>query len=241
MRHGRAPTGLVDHWIERLGRVLLAGKGYTSKRDEAELPAHRRRVCRHPRHACAEGQGGRRRRDLRQILARWATTTWRSSWPSQDCEVNCARPDGLCAVLHLQHGRGPCASTAASLAVKAAPTAAELVLDSIERAMLEATARRPRFHAPAPFLGTGAKAARHHFGWVHKMGEGWLLTAEMMELVQSGYGNIVCAQPFGCLPNHIVRQGHDQQDPSAVSRMPTSPPSTTTPAPPRSTRKTASS
>ncbi len=40
-----------------------------------------------------------------------------------------------------------------------------------------------------------------------KMGEGWLLTAEMMELVQIGYGNIVCAQPFGCLPNHICGKG----------------------------------
>ena len=40
-----------------------------------------------------------------------------------------------------------------------------------------------------------------------KMGEGWLLTAEMMELIESGYGNIVCTQPFGCLPNHIVGKG----------------------------------
>ena len=39
------------------------------------------------------------------------------------------------------------------------------------------------------------------------MGEGWLLTAEMIELVQGGYGNIVCAQPFGCLPNHVVGRG----------------------------------
>ena len=41
----------------------------------------------------------------------------------------------------------------------------------------------------------------------NKMGEGWLLTAEMIELVEGGYGNIVCAQPFGCLPNHIVGKG----------------------------------
>lgn len=40
-----------------------------------------------------------------------------------------------------------------------------------------------------------------------KMGEGWLLTAEMIELTEGGYGNIVCAQPFGCLPNHIVGKG----------------------------------
>ena len=40
-----------------------------------------------------------------------------------------------------------------------------------------------------------------------KMGEGWLLTAEMVELIHSGVENIVCTQPFGCLPNHIVGKG----------------------------------
>ncbi|MDO4356505.1 MAG: 2-hydroxyacyl-CoA dehydratase [Clostridia bacterium] len=40
-----------------------------------------------------------------------------------------------------------------------------------------------------------------------KMGEGWLLTAEMIELIRGGYENIVSAQPFGCLPNHIVAKG----------------------------------
>ena len=40
-----------------------------------------------------------------------------------------------------------------------------------------------------------------------KMGEGWLLPAEMLELYDSGIKNIVCAQPFGCLPNHICGKG----------------------------------
>lgn len=40
-----------------------------------------------------------------------------------------------------------------------------------------------------------------------KMGEGWLLTAEMIELAHSGCKNIVCTQPFGCLPNHICGKG----------------------------------
>ncbi len=40
-----------------------------------------------------------------------------------------------------------------------------------------------------------------------KMGEGWLLTAEMIELADSGCKNIVCTQPFGCLPNHICGKG----------------------------------
>ena len=38
-------------------------------------------------------------------------------------------------------------------------------------------------------------------------GEGWLLTAEMAELIEKGYSNIVCTQPFGCLPNHICGKG----------------------------------
>ncbi len=44
-------------------------------------------------------------------------------------------------------------------------------------------------------------------GYGNKMGEGWLLPAEMLELCEQGYENIVCAQPFGCLPNHIVGKG----------------------------------
>ena len=44
-------------------------------------------------------------------------------------------------------------------------------------------------------------------GFGNKMGEGWLLTGEMLELVHSGVANIVCTQPFGCLPNHIVGKG----------------------------------
>ena len=38
-------------------------------------------------------------------------------------------------------------------------------------------------------------------------GEGWLLTGEIIELIQSGAPNIVCAQPFACLPNHVTGRG----------------------------------
>ena len=41
----------------------------------------------------------------------------------------------------------------------------------------------------------------------NQYGEGWLLTAEMLELIHSGAENIVCVQPFGCLPNHITGKG----------------------------------
>ena len=62
------------------------------------------------------------------------------------------------------------------------------------------------FYAPGPFRELVEKP-EGVISLGAKMGEGWLLTAEMIELVQGGYGNIVCAQPFGCLPNHIVGKG----------------------------------
>ena len=62
------------------------------------------------------------------------------------------------------------------------------------------------YHAPMPFKEL-VKQADGVISTGDKMGEGWLLTAEMVELVKTGYGNIVCAQPFGCLPNHICGKG----------------------------------
>lgn len=63
-----------------------------------------------------------------------------------------------------------------------------------------------RFDAPTPFDRT-ATLADGYLGLGAKMGEGWLLTSEMIELIESGCKNIVCTQPFGCLPNHIVGKG----------------------------------
>lgn len=62
------------------------------------------------------------------------------------------------------------------------------------------------FHAPLPFREL-VKLTDGVISTGNKMGEGWLLTAEMIELVRAGYENIVCAQPFGCLPNHICGKG----------------------------------
>ena len=62
------------------------------------------------------------------------------------------------------------------------------------------------FSTPTPFAHTASLVE----GCIHhgtKMGEGWLLTAEMLELADSGVNNIVCTQPFGCLPNHICGKG----------------------------------
>ena len=65
---------------------------------------------------------------------------------------------------------------------------------------------KSRFRAPTHFEEIH-KSVQDYLGDGNKMGEGWLLTGEMLELIHDGVPNIVCTQPFGCLPNHIVGKG----------------------------------
>ena len=62
------------------------------------------------------------------------------------------------------------------------------------------------FMPPTPF-STTVSLTKGYIGLGTKMGEGWLLTAEMLELAHEGVKNIICTQPFGCLPNHICGKG----------------------------------
>ncbi|MCM1523054.1 MAG: 2-hydroxyacyl-CoA dehydratase [Ruminococcus sp.] len=63
-----------------------------------------------------------------------------------------------------------------------------------------------RFFGPTPFEHA-KKDVEPFISPANKMGEGWLLTAEMVDMIHMGINNIVCAQPFGCLPNHIIGKG----------------------------------
>ena len=77
---------------------------------------------------------------------------------------------------------------------------------AMQDALIDLMREEGTFDPPTPFDHT-VSLTRGVIGLGVKMGEGWLLTAEMIELVEGGYENIVCAQPFGCLPNHIVGKG----------------------------------
>ncbi len=79
-------------------------------------------------------------------------------------------------------------------------------LQKIENAMLSAVSTVRGIVVPGNFDHLKS-LVQGVIGMGSKMGEGWLLTAEMIELCQQGYDNIVCAQPFGCLPNHVVGKG----------------------------------
>ena len=79
-------------------------------------------------------------------------------------------------------------------------------IEACQRDMIAALEQSGRFRAPGTFQDLH-NLVRGYLGDGNKMGEGWLLTAEMLELIHSGTNNIVCTQPFGCLPNHIVGKG----------------------------------
>ena len=62
------------------------------------------------------------------------------------------------------------------------------------------------FDPPAKIQNLG-KMASEIVSLGNQTGEGWFLTGEMLELIHSGAPNIVCTQPFACLPNHVVGKG----------------------------------
>lgn len=76
----------------------------------------------------------------------------------------------------------------------------------MQKAQIKAVREHGVFEPPHDFELLRARADRYINQGV-SMGEGWLITAEMAALAESGTENIICTQPFGCLPNHIVAKG----------------------------------
>lgn len=77
---------------------------------------------------------------------------------------------------------------------------------SIQMDLIRAVKKEGSFRAPMSFKKV-PELTDGIIGRGVKMGEGWLLTAEMIELIHEGVANIVCTQPFGCLPNHVAGKG----------------------------------
>ena len=79
-------------------------------------------------------------------------------------------------------------------------------IENYRKTASEAFAASNRFEPPV-HIAKLAEYASPVVSCGNQTGEGWFLTAEMIELINSGVPNIVCAQPFGCLPNHVVGKG----------------------------------
>ncbi len=84
--------------------------------------------------------------------------------------------------------------------------AAIQVVERFRRPAREALHHSRRFEPPLFIKEMAAKASRI-LSLGNQCGEGWLLTGEMVELIDNGVENIVCLQPFACLPNHVTGKG----------------------------------
>ncbi len=67
--------------------------------------------------------------------------------------------------------------------------------------------KKSRHFTPSAKIADLAEMAGPIVSVGNQTGEGWFLTGEMLELIHSGTPNIVCTQPFACLPNHVVGKG----------------------------------
>jgi len=80
------------------------------------------------------------------------------------------------------------------------------LVDFLRKDMINALKQSQRFDPPTP-IDQIAKKATQVVSMGNMTGEGWFLTGEMIELIEGGAPNIVCMQPFACLPNHVTGKG----------------------------------
>ncbi len=80
------------------------------------------------------------------------------------------------------------------------------LIQFIRKPALDALKKSGRFEAPMPIRQIG-ELTKPFLSLGNQYGEGWFLTGEMVELLKTGVPNIVCIQPFACLPNHVVGKG----------------------------------
>jgi len=76
----------------------------------------------------------------------------------------------------------------------------------IRKPAIDALDKSKRFESPMK-IEKVAELAKPFLSLGNQYGEGWFLTGEMAELLHTGVPNIVCIQPFACLPNHVVGKG----------------------------------
>lgn len=195
---------LVEYWIARFQGLFLRGKAYQKRSMAAylrEIAESFAKLPRAERDVVKVGVVG----EIYVKYSPLANNELEKFLASQGCEVMVPGLLGFllyCTDNPIQdidlYGGGKFRRAVLTLAARFLRGYEGMIIDAVEReGSFRAPWRHERlFEEGKRVIGSGCK-----------MGEGWLLTAEMVELIEQGYGNIVCAQPFGCLPNHIVGKG----------------------------------
>jgi predicted nucleotide-binding protein (sugar kinase/HSP70/actin superfamily) len=199
-----ASAEVVSRWTEEIAAQLNKGKGWTTKAFDKNMRGIAADFAAIERNVVPKVKVG----IVGEIYVKYsslANNGLEDFLRSQDCEVNvpgvmsfiCFKIDNRIEDIKLYGGN--------VIKDKICRYLLRLVTN-IESVMHGVLSEYPQYERPAKYAELKEMVA-DVIGYGAKMGEGWLLTAEMVELVKTGYGNIVCAQPFGCLPNHIVGKG----------------------------------
>lgn len=195
---------LIDKWVKELSNQFRQRKGYTPKGMERNMKAIVEDFTKIPVSDVKKTKVG----VVGEIYVKYssmANNDLENFLVDQDCEVMVPgvmgfmmfKIDNRIEDINL-YGGNPAKKKVCQLLMK--------YCEMLEKMLYNVVSENSEFLPPSKYahikqLITGV------VGLGNKMGEGWLLTAEMLELAESGYGNIICAQPFGCLPNHIVGKG----------------------------------
>ena len=198
-----ASEKLQNEWLDRICAWVHAEKGYSGREIKAHMPEIAKSFAAIPVHRVPKVKVG----VVGEIYVKYSplgNNDLEAFLRSQDCEVNLPGLMGF-----VQYSARNMSETVrlygGSLMSELGPEILLKYIASIEKVYIRVL-KENGYHAPMPF-DEMAKLSDGIIGMGNKMGEGWLLTCEMIELVRAGYGNIVCAQPFGCLPNHICGKG----------------------------------
>lgn len=195
---------LINQWVKELSNQFKHRKGYTPKGMERNMKAIVEDFAKIPIKMTAKTKVG----IVGEIYVKYssmANNDLENFLVEQDCEVMVPGVMGF-MMFKIDNRIEDINLYGGNPAKKKLIQALMKYCEMLERLLCDAVSKYSDFRPPAKYahikeLITGV------VGLGNKMGEGWLLTAEMLELSESGFGNVICAQPFGCLPNHIVGKG----------------------------------
>ena len=199
-----ASDALVQGWILKLTKLFEQGRAFTQHEVRAWFDKITRSFAELPQHKQAKVKVG----IVGEIYVKYsplANNGLEEFLFRQGCEVMTPGIVGF-MIFKVDNRLEDIRLYGGSAAKKQVCTLLKWYFTKFEADLIAAVKKYPQFTAPSPYSHL-KKLAGQVIGYGCKMGEGWLLTAEMMELIENGYENVVCTQPFGCLPNHIVGKG----------------------------------
>lgn len=194
---------LVEDWSKKISQMLIDGRGYTLEELDENLQKMTKSFSKIELNKVPKVKVG----IVGEIYVKYskmANNGLEDFLAEQDCEVCVPGLMGFAAFKVDNRIEDIKMFGGNSIKLKVCQMLLNYV-KKVERLMIEA-AKKYGFEPPHEYAHT-KELVKGVIGYGSKMGEGWLLTAEMLELAETGYENIVCTQPFGCLPNHINGKG----------------------------------